>query len=59
MGTAIVLAVLIMAVVMIIRSMLKDRRKGKSISCGCNCSSFHGACHQNLKKEIERLRNAE
>ena len=59
MGTIFVLLVICAVGVWIIRNMINDHKNGKSVSCGCSCSSCHGACHQNLKKEIERLRNAE
>lgn len=40
MGTAVVLVVLIGMVAFVIRSMIKEKRAGKSLSCGKNC----GAC---------------
>lgn len=41
MGTALVLAALGAAVVLIIRSMIKDKKSGKS-SCGGDCSRCKG-----------------
>jgi hypothetical protein len=42
-STAIVLAILVGAVALIIRKMIKDKKAGKS-SCGCDCSTCGGAC---------------
>lgn len=58
MSTLIVLAVVILLVYMAIRTMIRDHRNGRSISCGGSCAQCHGGCHANLKKEIDRLRNA-
>lgn len=58
MGTILVLLVICATVVWIIRNMINDYKNGKSVSCGCSCSQCHGGCHANLKKEIDRLRNA-
>lgn len=58
MSTLIVLAVVILLVCMAIRTMIRDHRNGRSISCGGSCAQCHGGCHANLKKEIDRLRNA-
>jgi len=44
MGTVIVLAVLLAVVVFIVRSMIKDKKAGKSLSCGGDCSKCKG-CH--------------
>jgi hypothetical protein len=45
-GTIIVSAVLIAAIVAVSLRLVKDRKKGKS-SCGCGCAScaMSGACH--------------
>lgn len=31
---------------LIIVRMVKDSKDGKSVGCGCNCESCHGACHK-------------
>lgn len=45
MGTFITLAVLIAIVSMIVRSMVRDKKKGKSLQCGGDCSKCGGHCH--------------
>lgn len=47
MGTAVVLAVLILAVVLAARSMIRDKKNGKSLQCGGDCSHCAGQCHRN------------
>ena len=44
-GTIVTLAVLIAAVVLIVRYMISNKRKGKS-SCGGSCAhcAMHGSC---------------
>ena len=42
-GTILICLVLILIVYAIIRSMIKDKRAGKS-SCGGNCSHCGGSC---------------
>jgi competence protein ComGC len=44
MGTLIVLAILILIVALIIANMIKDKKKGKSLQCGGDCSRCHGHC---------------
>jgi hypothetical protein len=44
MGTAIVLLVLAAIVALIVRSMIKDRKNGKSPTCGGDCGKCRG-CH--------------
>lgn len=46
-GTILISAVLLLIVVLIIRKLVKDKKKGKS-SCGCNCAhcAMSGSCHQ-------------
>lgn len=46
-GTILISAVLLLVVVLIIRKLVKDKKKGKS-SCGCNCANcaMSGSCHQ-------------
>ena len=43
MGDLIASAVLIAAVVLIIKGMIKDRKAGKH-SCGCDCGSCAASC---------------
>ena len=45
MGTIIVLIVLAIIVAVIIRSMVKDNKAGKSLQCGGDCSKCGGHCH--------------
>ena len=45
MGTAITGVVVLAIVVLIIRSMVKDKRNGKSIQCGSDCKHCGGHCH--------------
>ncbi|MDD7208821.1 MAG: FeoB-associated Cys-rich membrane protein [Lachnospiraceae bacterium] len=46
MGTAIVLLILAVIVGLIIRSMVKDKKAGKSLHCGQDCSHCGGCCHK-------------
>ena len=45
MGTIIVLIVLAIIVALIIRSMVKDKKAGKSLQCGGDCRKCGGHCH--------------
>ena len=45
MGTAIVLVVLAGVVGLVIRSMVKDKKSGKSLQCGQDCKNCSGPCH--------------
>ena len=45
MGTLAVTAVVIGAVALIIRSMIRDKKNGKSIQCGGQCKDCGGHCH--------------
>ena len=45
MGTIIVLIVLAIIRALIIRSMVKDKKAGKSLQCGGDCSKCGGHCH--------------
>ncbi|MCI5620004.1 MAG: FeoB-associated Cys-rich membrane protein [Lachnospiraceae bacterium] len=45
MGTFIVLGILILIVIAIIVSMVRDKKKGKSLQCGGDCSRCGGHCH--------------
>lgn len=44
-GTIIICAVLIAIVTAIIISMVKNKRRGKSASCGCANCPMSGDCH--------------
>ena len=44
MGTAIVLIILLVVVSLVIRSIIKDKKNGKAITCGGDCKNCHG-CH--------------
>lgn len=44
MGTVIVAAVLAAVVVLIIHGMVKDKKAGKSVACGGDCSKCKGHC---------------
>lgn len=46
MGTIVVLAILIVVVGLAVRSMYKDKKAGKSLQCGGECSHCGGYCHQ-------------
>ena len=45
MATFIVGAVVLAVVGLIIRSMVKDKKNGKSLQCGCVCKHCNGHCH--------------
>ena len=45
MGTVIVLGVVLAAVGLAIRSMVKDKKAGKSLQCGGDCKHCGGHCH--------------
>lgn len=45
MGTIIVLIVLAIIIALIIISMVKDKKAGKSLQCGGDCSKCGGHCH--------------
>ena len=45
MGTAIVLLALAGVIGLIIRSMVKDKKAGKSLQCGQGCKRCSGHCH--------------
>ena len=49
--TVLICAALVIIVGLIIFSLIRDRRKGKS-TCGCNCAhcAMAGACHKPKKK---------
>lgn len=45
MGTMIIGVILAGIVGLIIRSMVKNKKQGKSLQCGCDCSKCGGHCH--------------
>ncbi len=45
MGTAVVLVIVIAAAALAVRSMIKDKKNGKSIQCGGDCRHC-GGCHK-------------
>ena len=45
MGTVIVGTVVVAVVALIIRSMVKDKKAGKSLQCGVNWKHCDGHCH--------------
>lgn len=45
MGTAVVLLALAGVVGLIIRSMVKGKKAGKSLQCGQDCKHCSGRCH--------------
>ena len=50
-GTLLVLALVTLAVVLVIRKQIRDKRAGRT-SCGNNCAhcAMHGSCHQAEQK---------
>ena len=52
MGTLITGVILLIIVGFIIRSMVKSKKSGKSIQCGCDCKHCSGHCHWLLKMII-------
>lgn len=44
MGTVLVGAVVLVIVALVIRSMVKSKKQGKSIQCGGDCSHCGGHC---------------
>lgn len=54
MGTAIVLAVLVIAVAFVIYRMVKAKKEGKGgCSCGCSSCPNSGICHGGHNKKDE------
>ena len=45
-GSIVVLVVLAVIVFLIVRSMVADKKKGKSLQCGGDCSHCGGHCGQ-------------
>lgn len=44
MGTVITAIILAGMVTLIIRGMMRDKKSGKSIQCGCDCKHCSGHC---------------
>ena len=51
MGTIAVLGMVGIAVWFAVRSMLRRKRHGKSLSCGGNCQNCSGGCQKDIRKE--------
>ncbi len=49
-GTFFVLMILAAVVALVIRSMVRDKKAGKSLQCGMNCSKCNGHCAQMAQK---------
>lgn len=45
MGTVIAGGIVLLIVGLIVRSMVKDKKAGKSIQCGGDCKGCGGHCH--------------
>ena len=45
MGTVVVFLALVCVVGLVIRSMVKDKKAGKSLQCGQDCKHCGGHCH--------------
>lgn len=45
MATFIVGVALVIVIALIIRSMIRDKKNGKSLQCGCDCKHCGGHCH--------------
>lgn len=46
MGTIITGAVVVLIVGLAVRSMVRDKKNGKSLQCGCDCKECGGHCHK-------------
>lgn len=44
MGTGIVLIIVIGIVAFIVKGMIRDKKNGKSLQCGCDCKHCGGHC---------------
>ncbi|MCM1146045.1 MAG: FeoB-associated Cys-rich membrane protein [Clostridium sp.] len=44
-GTLVTLAIVAAAVGLAVRSMVRDKKNGKSLQCGGDCSHCGGHCH--------------
>lgn len=47
-GDVIVIAILVVVFTLVIRTMIKTKKAGKSLECGMDCSHCKG-CHSNMK----------
>ena len=45
MGTVVVTAALVLVIGLAVRSMIKDKKNGKSLQCGGDCKHCGGHCH--------------
>ncbi|MCI7739672.1 MAG: FeoB-associated Cys-rich membrane protein [Lachnospiraceae bacterium] len=45
MGTVVVAAALVLVIGLAVRSMIKDKKNGKSLQCGGDCKHCGGHCH--------------
>ena len=45
MGTVVVAAALVLVIGLAVRSMIKDKKNGKSLQCGGDCKHCGGNCH--------------
>lgn len=45
MGTIVVGLLLAAAMVLAVRSMVRDKKRGKFLQCGADCSKCSGHCH--------------
>lgn len=50
MGTGLVLLLLAGVIAFAVRSMMKDKKAGKSLQCGQDCSRCGGCCHTPQKQ---------
>ena len=57
-GTTIVLVIVLILVGLAIASMIRDKKNGRSLSCGADCSRCGGACHAGGGQECPHMRNA-
>lgn len=44
MGTIVVGIILLCIITLVIKNMLKDKKNGKSLQCGCDCKHCSGHC---------------
>lgn len=44
-GTALVVGILLLVVGLAVFSMIRDKKNGKSLQCGCDCKKCGGHCH--------------
>lgn len=46
MGTFVVGAILVLIVAAVVRTMVRDKKSGKSLQCGCDCKHCSHHCGQ-------------